>query len=100
MLADKGVAEAATEQVRDVQAGVQRSLRNYEGKSVGLAGERIPAKWTLKRRVPNPDPAIVCLACGKPSDRHYLGVQSLPDLSPPLGPLAGSAAGAAPDAIE
>jgi hypothetical protein len=48
MLADKGVPDATTKQIRDLQASVLRSLKSYQGKGVQTVGDVVPSRWALK----------------------------------------------------
>jgi hypothetical protein len=48
MLAQRKVTDAPPKQVRDLIAGIIRSLRSYEGDTVVAVGEGMPARWTLK----------------------------------------------------
>jgi hypothetical protein len=48
MLAARGVADATTKQVRDLQASVLRSLKSYEDKGVKTVGVGIPVRWALE----------------------------------------------------
>jgi hypothetical protein len=48
MLAAKKIEGATNKQARDLQAGVLRSLRNYEGEAVERVDDRQPMRWRLK----------------------------------------------------
>ena len=40
--------EASGDDVQQVSAGIQHSLKNHEGKGVEIVGEARPARWRLK----------------------------------------------------
>jgi hypothetical protein len=48
MLTARGIKDATVKQSRDLQAGVLRSLRNYEGRTVEHMAEGTPLRWALK----------------------------------------------------
>ena len=47
MLAVQGIKNASPKAVRDLTGAVNASLRNHKGGSVKIAGEGMPARWTL-----------------------------------------------------